>query len=695
MTRTRLPILIAILALFVAALLPGCLHGDGTNALAGGESDDDYSPDDDAADDDLGDDTQDDDSADDDTEDPIHLDIPAGCNPFATSQECHLPYPSAFYQVPDATRPTGVRVDYPDDTIPVGEGVVPFDMDPINAADGTSPAGPILVHFGRDVDPTRLTTIHELPESLAEGNPIALFDLEDDARVLFLSEMDLNRRDDYPGRYALIVRPLAPMAMGHRHVVALTKDVTDDAGAPFDSPPAFAALRDGVPTDNDQVEGVREHYEELFDFLEARGYPREDLLLAWDFMVASDDYLLGSVVSMRDQAIAEAHGTGLGYAITAVYDDPDEYLTRIVEGTFEVTTYLREDNSFAYDADHHPVRQGANLSFPFTMIIPKKAVTLGEPLPLVLFGHGLFGNGRQYLNGWANGITHSMAEAGGAVLIATDWIGLSEGDLQIILQEVIPDLNRITVVTDRLQQSLVNNVVLTELALGDLSHDAVVWDGDHELIDPARVYYYGVSLGGIQGSSFVSISDRITRGVLAVPGSAWMDMFTRSVNWLPIKLVMDMDYPDPLVQQFAIAFVQTLFDQSDPVNLTRMMLRDPLPDAPERVVFLQESIGDSQVPNMTTELLARAIGVKRLTPANTDVFGLEPVTSPTTDSVLAQYYLVDQVEADPPPEGNVPPTSDNGAHADMVFLPHVQAQVLHFIETGEVVQYCNGPCDPD
>ena len=658
--------------------------------------DDDAASDDDIADDDDDDDDDDDNDDDDNDDEPITLDLVEGCNPFTTSEECVLPYPSAFFQVPDETTGTGYRVNLPENALPVPPGSTPLDMGPTNTADGVSPAGPILIHFGADVDPIHLTDIHNLADSISPDNPMALFNYPTGRRVMFLSEMDMNRKPNFPDRYALIVRPLEPMEMGMRHVVVLTKDLTDTKGEPLESPEAFAVLRDGIPTTNAIIEDVRDHYEQLFDFLEQNGYPRQNLLLAWDFMVASDDYLLGSILSMRVKTLTRVRETGLGYTITRVQDNPNEYVAKIVEGDFEVPAFLNDQSEFDYDENHHPIEQPESLWFPFTMILPKKVLTTDEPLPLAIFGHGIFGAGREYLTGWASDIIQSMAHRLGTVIIATDWIGLSSGDLDLILTEVLPDLNRMTLVTDRLQQSLINNLTMTELALGALSEDPQVKIGDKKLLDESRVYYYGVSLGGIQGSSFMSLSNRITRGVLAVPGSVWLNMIPRSVVWLPIKAVMDIRYPDPLVQQMGIAIIQTRFDHSDPINLSRLMYKTPLPDAPaNRTFILQESIGDSQVPNMTTEMLARAFGVKLMTPSIYDVSGLDTTPSPASESVLVQYHLVEQEQANPPPEQNIPPTSDNGVHSDMCFLENVLEQVSTFMDTGNVVQYCEGACDPD
>ena len=654
---------------------------------------DDDAVDDDAVDDDI---IDDDTVADDDTIEPITLDLVEDCNPFSTSEECVLPYPSAFFQIEDPTTVTNYRMNYPDGSIPVGPLQPPINMEPVNSADGVSPAAVMLLHFAADVHEDFLNNELDLDKSLVPGNAIALFDYETGERVRFIAEMDMNRKQLFPDRYALIIRPMEPMEPGHRHVAVLTSELTDDAGNPLVSPDAFAVLRDDIPVTNEIIEDVRPHYEEIFDFLEGEGYARNQLLLTWDFMVASQDYLMGSVLSMREEVLDEVGGTGLGYTITSIEDDPNEYIARIVEGDFEVPSYLMENNCFEYDENHEPIRQVENQWFPYTLVIPKKAVTLAEPLPLVVFGHGLFGSGRSYLTGWAAPAIHPMLEEAGVIMVATDWIGLSEGDLELIIELVLGDLNRFCIVSDRLQQSFMNNLTMTELTIGDLSHDPLVKVAENDLIDESRIYYYGASLGGIQGSSYMSLSNRITRGVFGVPGSVWLNMIPRSINWIPIKVILDVYQPDPLAQQIGVAFLQGQFDFSDPINLTRLMYIDPLPDAPdERLILLQESIGDSQVPNMTTEMLARAIAVKQIVPSIYTIPGLEQIDFPTTEPSIVQYYMVEQVMANPPPLTNVPPTVDNGAHSDILFMPHVMEQVKHFLQEGEVVQYCTGLCDPD
>jgi pimeloyl-ACP methyl ester carboxylesterase len=625
----------------------------------------------------------------------ITLDLVEGCNPFSTSEECLLPFPNMWFMSPDSGSATGFRGDFPEDMIPNKDGDSHFDIHAANVADGASPVSPILVHLGSTAHPDILTAQDELEESLAEGNPIAVFNLETGQRVLAMTEMDLNVHPRYPNRYALIIRPLEPMQMGARHAVVLTKALTDTDGNFFESPEAFAVLRDKIYTTNARIENVRQDYENLFDFLSENGYARDELLLAWDFVVASQDYIMGSMLSMRAETLELTNGEGLGYRIESISENPNTNVSRIVFGQFEAPTFLTDDNTFDYDENHHPVLQETNREFPFTLIVPKMAETAAQPLPLVVFGHGIFGTGRDYLTGsLGRNYIQPLAEQLGVVIVATDWIGLSAGDMDLIINEVISDLNKIGLVTDRLQQSLVNNLTLTELATGALNADDEIWSADHDLIDANRVFYFGVSLGGIQGASFMALSPQIERTVLVVPGGGWSTMLPRSYIWADIQLFFQAEYPDPLVRQIAIAFLQARFDHSDPVNLAFVPNLNGQPVG-KRKLLMQEAIGDCLIPNMSTELLARALGVSLLEPAFRTPAGFDTLNAPTNEPVMVQYLMPDRVEANPPPDGNLAPTTDNGVHYYVVFLSNVFQQVTHFLETGETISVCEGVCDPE
>ena len=653
------------------------------------------------------------------TDAPLSLDgwsIAAGCNPIAVTTECMLPYPSDLLTVPDSTTVTGLRVALPPNSLAVPAGAMPIDMSAFNRFDGFPTSVPILVHFGVVVDGSLLASDTQTASSLLASSPIALLDEATGERVPFLSEMDANDPTDTT-RLALIIRPLTPLAFGTKYIVALTSALHDTSGNPLPISLGFAALRDKIPTSNTLLEGARSHFESIFSTLATNGYPREKLILAWDYTTASSAMIIGPISTIRQEifhsttakgpAFADAgadatpdSGTSnvgpdggsprITYEIQSVTDSTSQAGAHIVEGIFTPPNYLQADNSIAYQTDGTPTLQTtiAAPSYPFTMIVPPLAAT--QSLALVVFGHGLFGDGRDYLTSDYGSTLQPLAQQLGAVVIATDWIGLSNGDLSLIINDVVPNLNRINIVSDRVLQALANNLSLVELSLGALGQDpAVVLSSAQPLIDPTRIYYYGVSLGGIEGSSLVSVSRNITRAVVAVPGASWSNLIARSYDYQMIGEAITITYPDELFQQEFIALLQARFDPADPVNLATLFQKNPLPDSPSpRIVLVQESIDDCQVPNLTTEILARTYGISQALPDIVPIFGLTDVTTPTSQFALSQFELTSDVAKYVPPTTNVTPTMDNGAHFDLAFRPEALQEVITLFNTGTIVQQC-------
>ena len=621
------------------------------------------------------------------------------CNPMSVGDDCLTPFPSLFQMIDDGTSATGMRLDYQETDFASPDGPLPIDLGLFHAADGVSPVSPILVSLGVDVDPAFLSGWGEQEDTVQVGAPFGLLNVETGERVPLLVEMDQNNRtiSGYEGRNPLIIRPLAPMDFGARYLVVLTGELTDIDGAALPQPDAFVALRDDIVTDDSQVEALRPRYEELFAAADAAGWPRDSLHLAWELQVASEDWVLGAIRSMRDQTLADIEANGVPYTIDSVVLDQNENVGWMVKGTFQPTTFLTDDYTLVRNADGTVVEQEERASYPFTMVIPPVAATRGN-LPLVLFGHGLFGTGDSMLDSsTAEELVQPLAAQLGAVLIATDWIGLSGNDFDLILQEVLPDLSRVTLVTDRLVQSHVNNLALVELALGALPADAAIGVPNPEsLIDPNNVYYYGISLGGVQGAGQVGISPRISRAVLAVPGSGWAHMIQRSTQFAELETLMDALYPDPLSQNVFLAMLQGFFDLSDPANLGRLAAGDPTaPSNPTKVVVLQEAIGDCQVTNLATELLARTMGASHLEFATDPVYGLETISGPTTSTALTQIRVPDDLAKYFPPDQNTLPALDNGVHNSAVLQDATFEQVALLFSTGLIFHTCDGTCEPD
>jgi hypothetical protein len=85
--------------------------------------------------------------------------------------------------------------------------------------------------------------------------------------------------------------------------VAVRK-LVDKSGTPVEAEPVFAAIRDGRPSDIPAVEETRRRLEPVLRRLAALGVERNELILAFDFVVSSDHSLTHEMLSMRDQAFA-------------------------------------------------------------------------------------------------------------------------------------------------------------------------------------------------------------------------------------------------------------------------------------------------------------------------------------------------------------------------------------------------------
>jgi len=157
-----------------------------------------------------------------------------------------------------------------------------------------------------------------------------------------------------------------------------------------------------------------------------------------------------------------------------------------------------------------------------------------------------------------------------------------------------------------------------------------------------------------------------------------------------LKLLLNSIYPDPFDQQVIITLTQSEWDYADPATFVPHLLKAPLPGAhADKRVIVQESIGDSQVPNVATRVMARTIGLPGLD-LEQPVFGVDEKAAPL-DSAYTQW----DVNPTPlPPPGNQPPAQEHQAHEGIRRLDALVRQLkLFFTPTGQVQQTCGGPCN--
>jgi len=627
---------------------------------------------------------------------PATLDdgLPTTCDPLRVPGACMMPWPNAIYLASDATTATGFRLALAPETLPPrstdGE---PFDPTRWNVADGFSPAGPILYYFAEPIDPSSLVPETDTGRSVAPGAATVIVDMTTNQLVAHFSGVDANVVKEFD-RQGLIITPAQRLAPKRRYAVAITKAIRTTSGALPTPPPLFDRIANGDPPDDALSKAEAARMPDVLASLAAAGVSRDDLLVAWDFVTGSDEAITSHVLSMRDQALAAAGPTGIGYTVTSVEDDFDAATLRRVRGTFTAPAFLDNEDetqpeaSLSFDASGAPVMNGT-YEAPFTVIVPRAAQS--GPLPILLVGHGLFNTGEIELGDATGSDIQDLANTNGYVVVATDWIGLSAHENPLApnangaFEYVLSDFSHLSWVTDRLQQALVTTMVLVRTMTGKIAADASLAG----YVDTSKVTYYGNSLGGIMGMSFMGYDPDVTRGALGVGGGFWSTLFQRSVNWKEALLVFPGEYPDSLDQQLLMALAQMQFDYSDPATVAPYVVNAPLGGNPKKQVVMMMGVGDAQVPNVATEMIARTAGTPLLSPNAIDVYGMTPQAGPLSSALTT--WNVNSPPA--PPDTNQTPAHDNQVHQAVRRLPEEMQMVGTFFSTGQVVDTCGGPCN--
>jgi hypothetical protein len=637
----------------------------------------------------------------------------AGCDPIDPSR-CLLPWPNDYF------REHG-HLALTTSMMPANASGTPIEPSDYNWSDGFSPGAPIVTKVpGLDTPAafakTGAVPITDIARSFDSGQPILVINARTLRRQLIWSELDANAST--PASTALLIHPAKNLREGERYIVAL-RNLRGADGALLQPSTAFKRYRDRIGTGSWPFEQRRPHMERIFKRLKRAGVKRSELYLAWDFTVASAHSLSSRLRGIRDAAFRGLGDANLGdlkvsgappkFAITKITDfspAQNAAVRRRVEGTVEVPCYLDQPgcpagSRFRLGPDGQPVRTAGNVTNAnFICNIPR-SVTSATPGRLSLYGHGLFGSAAE-----VNSISQlQIASEHKVVLCASDWIGMSGGDVANTI-EILQDLSAFPELADRLQQGFLNFLYLGRAMIHPkgLSSSLAFWDPNGPLIDTRHLYYSGGSQGGIAGGALTAVAPDFTRSVLIVPAMNYSLLLTRSVDFDPFASVLYPAYPDELIHPLLLSLIQTLWDRGDPNGYAWHMTDDPYPNTPAHTVLLHMAFGDHQVSNVATEVEARTIGAKIRLPAvdpgrHTDVhpyYGIQPITTFPYDGSALVVWDIGPLRGDlgtpAPPITNTAPRLGRDPHGITGREGGAQLQFSKFID-GQLIDVCLGtPC---
>jgi len=601
---------------------------------------------------------------------------------------CLLPFPSSAFLNSDSGTITGYRLDIDGEAIPDSASAESEDFHMLNSKDGHSPSSQIFTTFTSIPNISGLASQDSIPSSLLPGHNSLVLNMDTGQIVEHWVEISARTQE---GEQTLVhVRTIRGLDHNTQYAVAF-RSLTDESGDTISPFPGFKALRDGLVTNNQQIESLRSSYESMFSSLSEIGYERQNLTSAWWFHTASSQSIMGDIISMRNNATQLLGEDGIGCNITAVNENyaEDNTTLRRISGTITTPHYLESTyppTPMTRSEDGTP-RFNFLTEVVFTITIPKSAADDSQPAPLVVLGHGFMGDGEGMVTearGWANEY--------GFATIGTDFKGWSsDGDFGAYTFAFL-NPNYLQHQSERLQQSLINHLAMIITIKGVCSDLPEFYHNGVNLVDTTDIDYMGVSLGGIRGPSMLSLIQEIDRGVLWVGGSSFSFIAERSTQYTQFEELFSssLAYESTMDRSIIIALMQSMWDTTEPETYLPFVDGGMEGELHPYEILYVVSINDAQVTTLSADRASRTSGIPVLSNSTYHPYGVEVVDAPISGSGIV--YFDGGFPA--VPSGNIqgPMEYHSLAHNQVLFYDPAMEVANDFLLSGEITDTCSGEC---
>ena len=393
-----------------------------------------------------------------------------------------------------------------------------------------------------------------------------------------------------------------------------------------------------------------------------------------------------------------------------------------VRGTFKVPLFLGKDpithsNELAYlntDAAGSPVWDGQTFTNPpFTIAVPCSAMANTGAVQArgVVLGHGLFGTGRDFVDQLIAAQVFSNATTGGLAAGATDWRGMSKGDIDplsqsFIVNQVLLDFDHFAALPDRLRQGQLNTLVLAHMMRAGVfnRHTAFQSPSGQGVISTRLMNYFGGSLGGIMGTMFAALTPDAVNLNLDVPAINFSCMLQRATPFIMFQdLLTITGMNEPMVVALALGISHELWVRGEPAGYATHITSNPLPGSMVKNILLSQAFLDQQVSNQCTEIEARTLGIPNLIGSHRSGMPQIPDLPGPLSSAYVEYDTGSFDLTNPAHTPYIPPLANlqaqpNGCdpHGRQGFIPASIMQLETFFGDWGILNFCTGPggvCD--
>jgi len=603
-------------------------------------------------------------------------DVHALFNVTSTTQS---PFPSDFFTVLDHHQNTQLRVNLPFPNCTTNPSDC-LDVTLLNQLDGFNTQPRLSIPFDGAIDPNTVNSSTVFLVRLG-----SLFDPDDGPHTV----IGINQVVWDPASLTAFVESDQHLEQHTSYLLVVTNGVTDPTGDPVEASRAFERFRHHDGDDRDDHSGF---YRELLERSLSEEV-LEHLGLHHHHIVAASVFTTGSITAtlqrIQDQIEREpappvnfnlgTHGERTVFSVSSVIGILYGRQTHTVGplNTVPVPTPALQvfPGSVSTIAFGKFTAKNWETAGGFIPVVPTRtgipAVQSTEDLffdlfipagtpphggwPVAIFGHG-FGDNKDD-SPWV--VASTLAHNGIATIaINAQGHGFGAGGTLTVIQGAGPtilpdggrgvDQNSDGVIDsteglfatgaqtdlasrDGLQQTVADLMQVVRAIQGGVDVDG---DG-HADLDPNRIYYFGQSLGGIYGTTFLAAEPDVHVGVPNVPGGSLTNIALRSPNFRPLLGIalaarvpslenlpggpplfpfndnmplrnqppVTNTVPGAIAIQAFVDVANWLQQAGDPVAWAPFVREHPLPGHPVKSVIIQFARGDETVPNPTATAL--------------------------------------------------------------------------------------------
>eukprot|EP01117_Protostelium_nocturnum_P009053 TRINITY_DN3248_c0_g1_i1.p1 TRINITY_DN3248_c0_g1~~TRINITY_DN3248_c0_g1_i1.p1 ORF type:complete len:926 (+),score=298.67 TRINITY_DN3248_c0_g1_i1:114-2891(+) len=611
---------------------------------------------------------------------------------------CAFPFPSSKFLKEDKSTATGYRVNIGERTLPrLKHSHQHMKPTILNNSDGFSTIGPILFWLKGVFTLEGTIDLETIPTYTNKNVKTLLIHYESGERAPHWLEMD----PFDPENPTIIMQPSVPLKHGGRYIVAV-RGLKKSDGNLAQSSRAFRELMESYQLhQKGQINSLslsprEKHFAKfVFPTIEKEGWDLKEVQLAWDYVTISREASLGGVKWMRDDALSRIERDGLNWEISKVTEEKcvegSKTAGRIVWVTAKVPCYTKECTrgsplNRVPSESFHPLNGTFNGygEMTFIVFIPCSIIKNPSPSFVLQYGHGLFGDRTealfQYVTIPAN--NHRW------IVVSTDWYGFGRFDLLQIVRYALSNPEALVASPDYISQSFLNGIAMMRIVANEsfINHPSLKGDGGVAVIGEKRGFY-GNSFGGIVGGAYFGLSTEFPRAVLGVPGTPFTLLLTRSFLFLPFKALFHLEFHSWREIRLVLNLVQSFFD---PVESGGWLHDMKFPDGTPKNILVHAAIGDARVAVVAAQVLARSLNASSIYPQVEAVSGIEEKKAPLQlQNGFVEWDYEDTIQ----PESILEPIpAETDTHECIRREPEAQQQILDFLETGKINQYCKGKC---